>query len=189
MLDEFVRKTARRIKEEKALFAIQQYFPSSRPLLQLELKLKYEKFENVTIASFHQFEDIQWTNYSSIAIDEVNFYDIRTKDIGEIQAKNLWVVIRDTLQDNPEEFLEKEFTGLWIIVHLKYPLRTPKILSEKIKGSLVKNNLHNNNLNKELLVTENMPLGPPPLILKRIQGSYHERLQLAFSIVKLDSLL
>ena len=71
-------------------------------------------------------------------------------------------------------------------MHLKYPLRTPKILSEKIKGSLVKNNLHKNNSNKELLVTENMPLGPPPLILKRIQGSYHERLQLAFSEVKLD---
>ena len=82
-------------------FAIQQYFPSSRPLLQLELKLKYEKLENITFASFHQFEDIQWKNYSSIAIDEANFYDIRTKDIEEIESKNLWVVIRDTLKDNP----------------------------------------------------------------------------------------
>ena len=71
-------------------------------------------------------------------------------------------------------------------MHLKYSLRTPKILSEKIKGSLVKNNLHKNNSNIELFVTENMPLGPPPLILKRSQGSYHERLQLAFSEVKLD---
>ena len=101
MLDEFVRKTAIEFKEEKVFFAIQQYFPSSRPLLQLELKLKYEKLENITIASFHQFEDIQWKNYSSIAIDEANFYDIRTKDIEEIESKNLWVVIRDTLKDNP----------------------------------------------------------------------------------------
>ena len=186
MLDEFVRETATKFKEEKVLFAIQQYFPSSRPLLQLELKLKYEKFENVTIASFHQFEDIQWNNYSSISIDEVNFYDIRTKDIEEIEAKNLWVVIRHTFKDNPEEYLRGKFPTPWTFVHLKYPLRTPKILSEKIKGSEIKNNLHHNDTNRKLHVTENMPLGPKPIIIQRKEGSYYERLKLAFSKVNFD---
>ena len=155
-------------------------------MLQIDLELKYEKFGNVTIKRFHKFGDTQWNDYSSISIDEVNFFDIRAKDLEKIKANNLWVVIRKTFKENPEEYLKGRFSSPWNFVHLKYPLRTPKILSEKIKLSQISNNLHQNDTNRNLHVTENMPLGPQPLILRRGQGSYHERLKLAFSMVNLD---
>ena len=84
----------------------------------------------------------------------------------------------------PEDFLKKHFRD-WIIVNLSYPLRTSKTLSEEIihhyeqiTGPLA------NIFNPVLKVPDNMPLGPPPLILTK--GSIEERFKRVFNYVGND---
>ena len=73
-----------------------------------------------------------------------------------------------------------------MIVNLNYPLRTSKTISEKVKTGRVNFWLHKNNFNASLDVAENMPIGPDPLTLSSLEGSYRERLQKAFDAVGKD---
>ena len=53
MLDAFTAKTAKENPEENVLFAIQRW-PSARPLLQLDLEVKYEKMKLKNSKIFQQ---------------------------------------------------------------------------------------------------------------------------------------
>ena len=95
---------------------------------------------NITVKSFQKLEEVTWNNYSFVCIDEINLYDVKVEELKKINAKGLWIVIRETVEENPEEYLKKCFPH-WDIVHLSYPLRTPKRISEKIKSGQINNKL------------------------------------------------
>ena len=151
-------------------------------MLKLELEIKYEQMNlhNITVKSFQRLEEVTWNNYSYVCIDEINLYDVKVEELKKINAKGLWIVIRETVEENPEEYLKKKFPQ-WDIVPLSYPLRTPKRISEQIKRGQINNNLHQNDYNTALIVTENMPLGPEPLTFQRQKGSYRERIEHSYS--------
>ena len=102
---------------------------------------------NITVKSFQRLEEVTWNNYSYVCIDEINLYDVKVEELKKINAKGLWIVIRETLEENPENYLKKNFPQ-WNIVPLSYPLRTPKRISEKIKRGQINNNLHQNDYNQ-----------------------------------------
>ena len=136
---------------------------------------------NITVKSFQRLEEVTWNNYSYVCIDEINLYDVKVEELKKINAKGLWIVIRETLEENPENYLKKNLPQ-WDIVPLSYPLRTPKRISEKIKRGQINNNLHQNDYNTALIITENMPLGLEPLIFPRQEGSYRERIEHTYSL-------
>ena len=86
--------------------------------------------------------------------------------ISLINAKALWVVIRDTKTTDPQEYLKEQFQD-WEIVNLTYPLRTSKTLSEVVKNDDIYYTLHRNTFNSSLDLPPNMPNGPKPLLLPR----------------------
>ena len=200
MLDAFATNTAKKQAEEKVIFAIQQYFSDARPLLHLDLEAKYEKMKlrNITVNSFTKISDLNVANLtnSTLCIDEIEMGNITPDDLNGLNAKSIWIVIRDTdpeegirltptREETPEEYLRNKFPG-WVIVNLSYPLRTSKTLSEEVKNGDVGLQLHTNNFNGSLQVPPNMPVGPKPLILPKSEGSYHARLKHAFSAVGKD---
>ena len=192
MLDAFTMKMAKEHPEENLTFAIHKMLSKSRPLLQLDLEVKYEKLRlnNVTVVSFVKLSELSDANLlnDTVCVDEINMEDVKPEELNAIQARTLWIVIRDTNQrGNPEEYLRNKFPG-WEIVNLSIPLRTSKTLSEKIQSGQVVSMFHRNNFNKSLKVATNMPLGPEPLILPRSEGSIEARLQLVFSGVGIDKL-
>ena len=173
MLEAFAARKASEKPNENVIFVIQQYCPSARPLLQLNLEVHYEKLKNVILTKSKNVENFNNTYFinSTICIDEIFMNDVRPEDLHNIKSKNLWVVIRDTRNGNPEEYLRNQFPN-WVIVNLNYPLRTYKTVSEKVKTGRNGDFLHNNNSNASLHVASNMPIGPEPLILPRSVGSY-----------------
>jgi hypothetical protein len=192
MLDAFTMKMAKEHPEENLTFAIHQSDPDARSLLQLDLEVKYEKLRlnNVTVVTFKTLFELSDANLlnDTVCVDEIDMSDVEPEELNAIQARTLWIVIRNTHRGgNPEEYLRNKFPG-WEIVNLSIPLRTSKTLSEKIQSGLADNILHTNNFNSSLKVTTNMPLGPEPLILPRSEGSIKARLQLVFSGVGKDKL-
>ena len=192
MLDAFTMKSAKEHPDENTIFAIHQTQPSARPLLQLDLEVKYEKLrlQNVTVVTFKNLSELTNSDLTNanVCIDEINMRHVRPEDLRAIQAKSLWIVIRDIAQrqENPEEYLRTQFPEPWVIVNLSYPLRTSKTMSEKVKSIHVSHSNHSNNFNNSLHVAPNMPLGPEPLIFPRSKGTYHVRLQQVFSAVGKD---
>ena len=93
----------------------------------------------------------------------------------------------------------KEKFGDWKIVHLKYPLRTTKYLSQKIKNmaAFVPSGLElhglANEYNSYLDLSANMPIGPNIWEITRYQGNYYrnyvERLRSAFTQFRLPALI
>ena len=189
MLDAFTEKTAKAHPDENVIFAIHKINSSIRPLLELDLEVKHEKLENVSVVSFEKLSELKdLTNLTNatVCIDEIHMRDVKPEDLLAIKAKSLWIVIRDTDQDeDPEEYLRTQFPD-WDIVNLSYPLRTSKNLSEKVKNGEINSGFHTNNFNSSMQVAPNMPLGPEPLILSRSEGSYHARLQQAFIVLGID---
>ena len=189
MLDAFTEKTAKAHPDENVIFAIHKYFLEARPLLELDLEVKHEKLENVSVVSFEKLSELKdLTNLTNatLCIDEINMRAVKPEDLLAIKAKSLWIVIRDTYQKkDPEEYLRTQFPD-WDIVNLSYPLRTSKNLSEKVKNGEIYSDIHGNNFNSSMQVAPNMPLGPEPLILSRSEGSYHARLQQAFIVLGID---
>ena len=102
-----------------------------------------------------------------------------------METERVWTNTSSLLEHRkPEEFLSKNFQG-WIIVNLSYPLRTPKTISEEIiKRQPQDTGPLGNIFNCVLKVTDNMPLGPPPLILT--EGSIKERFKKVFNYVGND---
>merc|ERR1719491_221925 len=150
--------------EENITFAIQQPYSPARPLLQLDLEVKYEKLRlnNVTVVTFQKLSELSDANLlnDTVCVDEIDMRDVKPEELNAIQARTLWIVIRETgQQKNHEEYLRNQFPG-WEIVNLSIPLRTSKTLSEKIKSGQVTDNYHTNNFNSTLKVATNMPLGP-----------------------------
>ena len=186
ILDAFTRKTAKEHPDEKVIFAIHQMKSPSRPLLQLDLEVKFENLKNVSVVSFKDLSELTNANLTNttVCVDEIHMGLVKPEDLLAIQVKSLWIVIRETTkgQGNPEQYLRQQFSD-WVIVNLSYPLRTSKNLSEKIKSGQVHADTHTNNFNSSMQVAPNMPLGPEPLILQRSKGSYHARVQQAFSAV------
>ena len=189
MLDAFTMKIAKEHPDENLTFAIHQSFSSPRPLLQLDLEVKYEKLRltNVTVKTFRRLSELADANLlnDTVCVDEVSMQDVKPEELNAIEAKSLWIVIRVTDQEegNPEEYIRQKFPEPWVIVHLNYPLRTSKTLSEKFKSGQVGHASHINSFNTSLKVAPNMPLGPDPLILPRSEGSIKTRLQKAVSAV------
>ena len=184
MLDAFTTKTAKENPEENVLFAIQKTHSSARPLLQLDLEVKFEKMKNVSVKSFKDLSELNVANLTNqtVCIDEIRMRDVNPEDLHAIEAKSPWIVIRDKNQygEDPEEFLRNQFPD-WVIVKLSYPLRTSKNLSDQVKSGQVSHPIHTNDFNSSLVIAQNMPLGPKPLILPTSEGSYHARIQQAFS--------
>ena len=137
MLDAFAAKTAKEHPNEKVTFAIHQRYSLCRPLLQLDLEVKYEKakLKNVTVKTFTRLSELSDANLTNVTvcIDEISMERVKPEELQAIQAKSLWIVIRDTNQRNPEEYLRTKFPEPWVIVNLSYSLRTSKNLSEKVK--------------------------------------------------------
>ena len=79
-----------------------------RPLLQLHLEVKFEKIENVKVATFDSFEDLELDDFTNghICLDEVHEGYIALEDLKNISASSVWIAIRDTKSDNPEEYLK-----------------------------------------------------------------------------------
>ena len=197
MLDAFAAKTAKEHPDQNVIFAIHQRKTSSvrpaRPLLQLDLEVKYEKakMKNVTVKTFRSLSELSVANLTNftVCVDEVDMEDVKPEELQTIQAKAVWIVIRKTRQQrNHEVYLREKFPEPWVIVNLSYPLRTSKNLSDKVKSGKIAHALHNNNFNSTLQVVPNMPLGPEPLTLPLTEGSYQARLQLVFSGVGIDKL-
>ena len=190
ILDAFTKKTAKEHPDDVVTFAIHQLHSSARPLLELDLNVKYEKFKNVTVTvGLRKLSKLKHPNLTNatVCIDELNMRDVKPEDLHAIKAKSLWIVIRDTYheQKNPEEYLRTQFPD-WNIVNLSYPLRTPKNLSDKVKSGQISSHTHSNNFNTSLKMAPNMPLGPEPLILASSEGTYHARIQQVFSAVCKD---
>ena len=196
MLEAFAARKAKEKPEANVTFAIQHYNKSTQPLLKLDLEINCEKLENMTVTKFEKMKEFNHdllTN-STICIDNIDMYYVKRKDLLNIKSKNLWVVIQDTnrgyetfMGENPEDYLRNQFPD-WVIVNLRYPLRTCKQISEIVRtGYWFKfNTIFNKNFNASMDVSVNMPLGPEYLILPRSEGSYHARLQHAFSVVGKD---
>ena len=188
MLDAFAAKTAKENPEENVLFAINYTLSTARSLLQLELEVKYEKLKlkNINVKSFRNLSELRDVNLTNqtVCIDEIHMKYVNPKDLHAIKAKSLWIVIRDTDQEreNPEEYLKKHFPD-WVVVNLRYPLRTSKNLSDEVKNGQVYQDLHSNNFNLSLEMAQNMPMGPKPLTLQNSKGSYQARIQQAFCVV------
>ena len=167
ILDEFAIKTAKDQPDE-VIFAIHLYYSSARPLLQLELENKYEmlKLNNIKVMTFTKFDEIKDVCgiNTTICIDEVRMKYVKPEDLLNIETKALWIVIRDTRTENPEEYLRTHFPD-WDIAKLNYPLRTSKNISEKVKRGYVASGIHNNRFNASLQVAPNMPFGPNTLFL------------------------
>ena len=192
MLDAFTMKTAKEHPEKNLTFAIHKTSLNPMPLLELDLEVKYKNLSltNVTVKSFRRLSELANDNLLNeiVCLDEIHLEDVTPDELHAIQARFLWIVVRDTFQSgNYEEYLRQKFPG-WEIVNLIYPLRTSKTLSEKVKSGQVNEILHANNFNSLMKVAPNMPLGPDPLILPRYKGSIKTRLQLAFSAVGQDKL-
>ena len=198
MLDTFAMKMAKEHPDEKVTFAIfLPYTRSTRPLLQLDLEVKYESFnlENVSVVCFENLSELKDANLTNhyVCIDEISFSsNMRPEDfleiLLEINPKSVWIAIRDTGRFDsvdPEQYLREKFTG-WEIVNLVHPLRTTKNVSEKVKSAKVVDAVHSNEFNSTLVIAPNMPLGPDPLILPRSEGSIQARLQHVFSEVVTD---
>ena len=176
---------------ENVTFAIHQDVLSARPLLQLDLEVKYEKakLNNVSVVTFTGLSELKDANLinDTVCIDEISMNYVTVEGLHAIEAKSLWIVVRETYQDsrypNPEDYIREKFQEPWVIVNLSYPLRTSKNLSELVKSGQVSHGAHINNFNGSLKVVPNMPLGPEPLILPRSEVSYQARLHQAFCAV------
>ena len=151
MLDAFTTKTAKKNQDEKVVFSIHQYWSDGRPLLQLDLEARNQKMKNIDVTTFRNISDLNIASLSNctLCIDEISMKYINPLELNETNAKSIWMVIRetDTNEENPEEYLRNQFPG-WVIVSLRYPLRTSKTISEKVKnvglrGSGVHKNIFN----------------------------------------------
>ena len=99
ILDAFATKTAKK-QTGNVIFAIHQLYPSYRPLLQLKLELKYEKLHNIKLKNFTNLDEIADIEDASLAdsticIDETDLNVVNSADLYRINAKALWVVIRN----------------------------------------------------------------------------------------------
>ena len=106
MLDTFTEKTAKAHPDETVIFAIHNYWLSNRPLLELDLGVKYEQLENVSVVSIENLSDLKdLTNLTNatVCIDEIHMKKVKPDDLLAIKAKSLWIVIRDTNQDEAPE--------------------------------------------------------------------------------------
>jgi hypothetical protein len=202
MLDAFTVKMAKEHPEENVTFAIHKNQSYPRPLLQLDLEVKYEKLRlnNVTVVTFEKLSELSDANLlnDTVCVDEIDMLNVDPEELNAIQARSLWIVIRETNQfgGNPEEYIRNQFPG-WEIVNLSIPLRTSKTLSEKIKSGEVNNLFHTNSFNSSLKVAQNMPLGLEPLFLPKLTDSMifprlalsiNARLQQTYSAVGKDKL-
>ena len=58
MLETFATKIAKKFPNENVIFAIQQLYNSSRPLLKLQMELAFEHYKNVSVIRFKTFYDL-----------------------------------------------------------------------------------------------------------------------------------
>merc|ERR1719203_461179 len=141
-------KMAKEHPEENLTFAIHKFTSSERLLLELDLEVKYEKLRlnNVTVVTFFKLSELSDANLlnDTVCVDEIYMSYLKPEELNAIQARTLWIVIRETGQEgNPEEYLRNKFPG-WEIVNLSIPLRTTKTLSEKIQSGQVGDISHTN---------------------------------------------
>ena len=113
MLDGFTMKMAKEHPEENLTFAIHKNYSYPRPLLQLDLEVKYEKLRlnNVTVVTFQKLSELSDANLlnDTVCVDEIDMSDVRPDELNAIQARTLWIVIRYT--DQEEEIL-KNISGI-----------------------------------------------------------------------------
>ena len=112
MLDTFAINSAKKQPNEKVIFAIHQQDSGARPLIHLDLEAKYEKMKlkNITVTTFNktsELNDASLTN-ATLCIDEITMSDVKPEDLNVINAKSIWIVIRDTDDEegNPRDSKE-----------------------------------------------------------------------------------
>merc|ERR1719273_1141320 len=93
-------KMAKEHPEENLTFAIHKSFSSQRPLLQLDLEVKYEKLRlnNVTVVTFKKLSELSDANLlnETVCVDEIDMIHVKPEELNAIQARTLWIVIRET---------------------------------------------------------------------------------------------
>ena len=84
----------------------------------MDMEIKYEEYENVMVKTFcRNLKEIKnegddWSN-SYVFMDELDVSglptddDLKPKDLIEIQAKSVWVVIRQTQSEDIGTVIEK----------------------------------------------------------------------------------
>ena len=79
----------------------------------------------------------------------------------KLRSKSIWIVIRSTRGkdgQSREDFIKQNFPG-WYFPKLEYPLRTTKMISEKVKITDETFGMLNNDFNRSIEIPEHMPLG------------------------------
>ena len=157
MMDAFTMKIAKEHPVENITFATHKTSLNPMPLLELDLEVKYKNLSltNVTVNFFRRLSELANDNLLNeiVCLDEIHLEDVTPDELYAIQARFLWIVVRDTFQSgNHEEYLRQKFPG-WEIVNLIYPLRTSKTLSEKVKSGQVNEILHANNFKLSLQIS------------------------------------
>ena len=62
ILETFAMKTAMEHSEENIFFGIQQFYTSARPLLELQIQVKFEQYKNFTVLRFNNIDELQFLN-------------------------------------------------------------------------------------------------------------------------------
>ena len=108
MLDAFARKTAKEHPNENVIFAIHKCVSWARPLLQLDMEVKHEKLRNVSVVTYTELSEMKNANLTNttVCVDEIHMESVKPEDLRAIQAKSLWIVIRDTQQNTMAGFLD-----------------------------------------------------------------------------------
>ena len=84
MLDAFTMKMAEEHPDENLTFAIHKSYSYSRPLLQLDLEVKYEKLRlnNVTVVTFEKLSELSDANLlnDTVCVDEIDMEHVKPEE-------------------------------------------------------------------------------------------------------------
>ena len=189
--------------ENNVVYIIVTKYPNL--LFRLQMEVKFENWRNVKVivkASFSEIIDLltnplDMPSNAYVFIDELAAPDPHDcsvfKEVSNMRVKSVWCVIRASKRhagNDPEQALRDEFKD-WTIVHLKYPLRTTKTISNYVKKIPKWHELHGlgNDFNSSLNIDVNLPIGPDWRIIERKEGSYARRLKIAYNDIHNPALI
>ena len=180
---------ARQIAEKgkgmsNVIYVIMTKYPNL--LFRLQMEVHFAKHKNVLVKvepTINSIVDLlgHVPPNSHIFIDELSIPGSQDcsdfNELSNLRAKSVWAVIRATNPESLNAFKD------WHKVHLKYPLRTTKTISEYVKEIPTGLELHGlgNDFNASLNIDANMPLGPKPKIYGEEEGTYAKRLMMVLN--------
>ena len=153
----------------KIIYVIITNYPNL--LLKYQMEVQFENLKNVSVRVEKRITsdllDQELSTDTHILIDELSIggeLDTATvESLNKLKAKSVYAVIRATIDvQDQDHFLRRNFKD-WSIVHLKYPLRTTKVISHIIKDNVIEKGLDPNGLgndfNHTMNVSANIPIG------------------------------